>query len=146
LAAPAIDGATKTDMKNETKLKHTPAPWHEAKLGDVNRMFIYTDWHKDEDGADRRDEIAIIDTVQNAYPCLPEATAQANARLIAAAPDLLDALMHVVALLHATYDALDEYVAANDGMLRNPLGNKRVQDIADMATDALTKAIGETQE
>ena len=133
-------------MKLETKLKHTPAPWHEVKLGDVNRMFIYTDWHKDEDGADRRDEIAIIDTATTAYTCLPEATAQANARLIAAAPDLLDALMHVVALLHATHNALGEFVQTGDHVMRNPLDNKRVQDIADMATDALTKAIGENQE
>jgi hypothetical protein len=121
-------------MKLETKLKHTPAPWHEVKLGDVNRMFIYTDWHKDEDGADRRDEIAIIDTVQNAYPCLPEATAQANARLIAAAPDLLDALMQATILLKHAHDgdpALESQYAV---------------ETADAMTAALTKAIGENQE
>ena len=118
-------------MKLETKLKHTPGPWSLAdhSLG-VEIM------HTRQDG------------LSEAHACLHGSynTSEANARLIAAAPDMLDALMHVVALLHATHAALDEYVAAGDDMLRNPLNNKRVQDIADMATDALTKAIGETQE
>ena len=138
-------GQQKTNMKNETKLKHTPAPWHEAKLGDVHRTFIYTDWHKDEDGADRRDEIAIIDTVQNAYPCLPEATAQANARLIAAAPDLLDALSEMVAVMHALWDHQEELCKSGD-IPRNTMANKPMMNAANMATDALTKAIGENQE
>ena len=134
MAAPAIDGANEkqTDMKLETKLKHTPAPWH--VMGDVNRTFIYTDWHTDEDGADSRDEIAIIDTATIAYTCLPEATAQANARLIAAAPDLLDALMQAGILLkHAHDDA-------------NALESQFAVETADAMTAALTKAIGETQE
>mgnify|MGYP003649683979 CR=1 FL=1 len=120
-------------MKNETKLKHTPAPWQLSTIDGEDCLMV-------GGGDDGSMIVADIRTDD------PHDVVEANARLIAAAPDLLDALMHVVALLHATYDALDEYVAANDGMLRNPLGNKRVQDIADMATDALTKAIGETQE
>ena len=120
-------------MKNETKLKHTPAPWQLSTIDGEDCLMV-------GGGDDGSMIVADIRTDD------PHDVVESNARLIAAAPDLLDALMHVVALLHATYDALDEYVAANDGMLRNPLGNKRVQDIADMATEALTKAIGETQE
>ena len=121
-------------MKLETKLKHTPGPWrvdHQVKRTTAGTQFI---------------QVVDKDDVEVSYIYLYKDTAEANARLVAAAPDLLDALMHVVALLHATYDALDEYVAAGDDMLRNPLNNKRVQDIADMATDALNKAIGENQE
>ena len=127
-------------MKLETKLKHTPAPWHVSPddAHHPKRLFVYTDWHKhgrwDEDGADRRDEIAIIDTVENAHPCLPEDTAQANARLIAAAPDLLDALMKATILLkHAHDDA-------------SALESQFAVETADEMGAALTKAIGENQE
>tara|TARA_Y100001963_G_scaffold151528_1_gene234532 strand:+ start:451 stop:831 length:381 start_codon:yes stop_codon:yes gene_type:complete len=126
-------------MKLETKLKHTPGPWRAPWLHSKRLQYSIDGGPCEDANTDPLDWVRIQLTGD------AEALA-ANARLVAAAPDLLDALMHVVALLHATYDALDEYVAAGDDMLRNPLNNKRVQDIADMATDALNKAIGENQE
>lgn len=120
-------------MKLETKLKHTPAPWKWGKpLDALNPSSPWPMLQSDDPDAGW--------IAMTADPDGPDA------RLIAAAPDLLDALMHVVALLHATHNALGEFVQTGDHVMRNPLDNKRVQDIADMATDALTKAIGENQE
>ena len=121
-------------MKLETKLKHAPAPWHvdhQVRSTNVGTQFI---------------QVVDKDDVEVSDIYLYKDTAQANARLIAAAPELLDALSALVAVMHATYDKLDEYVASGDHVNRNPLANKQVQDIADMATDALTKAVGENQE
>ena len=120
-------------MKLETKLKHTPAPWQLSTIDGEDCLMV-------GGGDDGSMIVADIRTDD------PHDVVEANARLIAAAPDLLDALMHVVALLHATHNALGEFVQTGDHVMRNPLDNKRVQDIADMATDALTKAIGENQE
>ena len=128
-------------MKLETKLKHTPAPW---------QLSTTEEWNYNRHGClmvgggdDGSDIVALIRT--NCSDVCTDSES-ANARLIAAAPELLDALMHVVALLHATHNALGEFVQTGDHVMRNPLDNKRVQDIADMATDALNKAIGENQE
>ena len=64
----------------------------------------------------------------------PHGVVAANARLIAAAPDLLDALMQATILLkHACDDA-------------NALESQYAVETADAMTAALTKAIGETQE
>ena len=125
-------------MKLETKLKHTPAPWQLSTIDGEDCLMV--------GGGD--DGSMIVADIRTDFTMWsnPHDVVAANARLIAAAPELLDALMHVVAVLYATHNALDEYVAAGDDMLRNPLANKQVQDIADMATDALNKAIGENQE
>jgi len=126
-------------MKLETKLKHTPAPWQL-----LQRITIDGEDCLMVGGGD--DGSMIVADIRTRFSDVYSESESANARLIAAAPELLDALSAMVAVMHATYDKLDEYVAAGDDMLRNPLANKQVQDIADMATDALTKAIGENQE
>ena len=125
-------------MKLETKLKHTPAPW---------QLSTTEEWNYNRHGClmvgggdDGSDIVALIRT--NCSDVCTDSES-ANARLIAAAPELLDALSAMVAVMHATYDKLDEYVASGDHVNRNPLANKQVQAVADMATDALTKAIGE---
>lgn len=123
-------------MKLETKLKHTPAPWQLSTIDGEDCLMV--------GGGD--DGSMIVADIRTRFSDVYSESESANARLIAAAPELLDALSAIVAVMHATYDKLDEYVAAGDDMLRNPLANKQVQDIADMATDALTKAIGENQE
>ena len=106
-------------MKLETKLKHTPGPWSLAdhSLG-VEIM------HTRQDG------------LSEAHACLHGSynTSEANARLIAAAPDLLDALMKATILLkHACDDA-------------DALESQFAVETADEMTAALTKAIGENQE
>ena len=125
-------------MKLETKLKHTPAPW---QLSTITSSEMYTIDGEDCLMVGGGDDGSMI--VADIRTDDPRYVVAANARLIAAAPELLDALSAMVAVMHATYDKLDEYVAAGDDMLRNPLANKQVQAVADMATDALTKAIGE---
>tara|TARA_Y100001973_G_C5194638_1_gene333377 strand:+ start:2210 stop:2572 length:363 start_codon:yes stop_codon:yes gene_type:complete len=116
--------------------KHTPAPWEHLAIPHNRATSVQYEIVSD-------DSMSIAYTTHHVYEADMN---EANARLIAAAPDLLDALSALVAVMHATYDKLDEYVAAGDDMLRNPLANKKVQSVADMATDALNKAIGENQE
>ena len=111
-------------MKLETKLKHTRAPWHvdhDAKRTMVGSLFIQV---KDEHNVDISDIYLGGNSDMN----------EANARLIAAAPELLDALMQATLLLkHAHDDA-------------NALDSQFAVETADEMTAALTKAIGETQE
>jgi hypothetical protein len=112
-------------MKIETKLKHTPAPW---------QLSTIVGWLDGEDclmvggGDDGSMIVADIRTDDPRY------VVAANARLIAAAPDLLDALMQALLLLkHACDDA-------------NALRSQYAGETADAMGAALTKAIGETQE
>ena len=109
-------------MKLETKLKHAPAPWHvdhQVRSTNVGTQFI---------------QVVDKDDVEVSDIYLYKDTAQANARLIAAAPDLLDALMQATILLkHAHDDA-------------NALESQYAVETADAMTAALTKAIGENQE
>ena len=129
-------GQQKTDIKNETKLKHTPAPWQLSTIDGEDCLMV--------GGGD--DGSMIVADIRTRFSDVYSESESANARLIAAAPDLLDALSAMVAVMHATYDKLGEFVQTGDHVMRNPLANKQVQDIADMATDALNKAIGENQE
>ena len=129
-------GQQKTDMKLETKLKHTPAPW---------QLSTIVGWLDGEDclmvggGDDGSMIVADIRTDDPRY------VVAANARLIAAAPDLLDALSAMVAVMHALWDHQEELCKSGD-IPRNTMANKPMMNAANMATDALTKAIGETQE
>ena len=68
-------------MKLETKLKHTLAPWHVDHK--VQRTTVGTQFIQVVD----KDDVEVSDIY------LYKDTAQANARLIAAAPELLAALM-----------------------------------------------------
>ena len=133
MAAPAIDGATKTDMKNETKLKHTPAPWKWGNALDA-RQSNGSPWPMLQ--SDDPDAGWIAMTADPDGP---------DARLIAAAPELLDALSEMVAVMHALWDHQEELCKSGD-IPRNTMANKPMMNAANMATDALTKAIGENQE
>ena len=120
-------GQQKTNMKNETKLKHTPAPW-EAPWEHPKRVQYSIDGGPCGDA-----DIDPLDWVHIQVTGDAGAIA-ANARLIAAAPDLLDALMQAGILLkHAHDDA-------------NALESQYAVETADAMTAALTKAIGENQE
>jgi hypothetical protein len=78
--------------------KHTPGPWF---LDDDGRIF---------DTPDRGQLVAEVATADPAEP--PAEEDVANARLIAAAPDLLAALEKVVAISDRKHDAWDEARAA----------------------------------
>ena len=108
-------------MKLETKLKHTPAPWKWGKpLDALNPSSPWPMLQSDDPDAGW--------IAMTADPDGPDA------RLIAAAPELLDALMKATILLkHACDDA-------------NALESQYAVETADAMTAALTKAIGENQE
>ena len=102
-------------MKLETKLKHTPGPW---QWGQRNG----SPWPVLQSGDPDAGWIAMT-----AAPDGPDA------RLIAAAPDMLDALMQATILLKHACDG-------------HALESQYAVETADAMTAAITKAIGETQE
>ena len=117
-------------MKLETKLKHTPGPWKpmyitnamDGKL--IEDVPIY-------DGSDKL--IASLEIKDQCGSELCDDVVAANARLIAAAPDMLDALMQATILLKHACDG-------------HALESQYAVETADAMTAAITKAIGETQE
>jgi hypothetical protein len=115
-------------------MSHTPGPWR--KCGGATPP--YTAVHSS------RGYIVFVmadaGTVEHGKPIDAPSMdeQQANARLIAAAPDLLDALQSLLIYLTSEEDALN-YAAANDGRC-NPY------DVASVAArKAIAKAIGATQ-
>lgn len=66
--------------------KHTPGPWKREAFGI---------WHTNEKGENRRVACAEIDRGEGPYKPSDEGEVVANARLIAAAPELLAALRFV---------------------------------------------------
>lgn len=76
--------------------KHTPGPWEHVGDGDVMAPFDATDkWY-----------VAI------AYDGLPDGQHEANARLIAAAPDLLESLEAVIKVADRDTDVFNRAKAA----------------------------------
>ena len=124
-------------MKLETKLKHTPAPWQLSTIDGEDCLMV--------GGGD--DGSMIVADIRTDFTMWsnPHDVVAANARLIAAAPDLLDALSAMVAVMHALWDHQEELCKSGD-IPRNTMANKPMMNAANMATDALTKAIGENQE
>ena len=122
-------------MKLETKLKHTPAPWQLSTIDGEDCLMV--------GGGD--DGSMIVADIRTRFSDVYSESESANARLIAAAPDLLDALSAMVAVMHALWDHQEELCKSGD-IPRNTMANKPMMNAANMATDALTKAIGENQE
>ena len=94
------------------EVKHTPRPWKIEGRSILGRCFTGTYCN-------------ICDKVRGGSP----EQAEANARLIAAAPELLEALREVVALSDRKHDAWDKAKAAiakTEGIrLENPKGETK---------------------
>ena len=121
-------------IANNMKTKHTNGPWY------VDGKFPHHGLHV----VTKNNEcLATIHCGDN-DPIFAEAyveTSRANARLMAAAPDLLTAVQQLVATLHSTYDVFED-LCKTGNMSANPLDSHVVQDIADQAADALEQATG----
>lgn len=86
-----------------SEAKHTPGPWEAEKFGAI---------HGGEDQqyfrGRRRSQVATACLAGNIH----DDERDANARLIAAAPDLLEALKEVIALSDRKHEAWDKAKAA----------------------------------
>lgn len=102
------------------KPQHTPAPWKAAK-SDVSRMLLIWDTQMEKDSP------KLLATVSTKDVGMEQA--EANAHLIAAAPDLLKAL------------ELIQYHTAAHKMIDDPIYSK----INALATKAIAKAKGGQQ-
>ena len=113
-------------MKLETKLKHTPAPWEHLAIPHNRATSVQYEIVSD-------DSMSIAFTRESPWEKDdPEADMnEANARLIAAAPDLLDALRFIAREIATTPHELDDAL----------LGIIKI-----ISYKAITKAIGKNQE
>ena len=133
-------------IANNMKTKHTNGPWKVADKkirtltgGELIQVMktefkLTSQAHGPSVPRDVSSEIADV--------YLHTENAHANARLIAAAPELLTAVQQLVATLHSTYDVFEDLRKTGDSVGINPLDNHVVQDIADQAADALEQATG----
>jgi hypothetical protein len=132
-------------IANNMKTKHTNGPWKVADKkirtltgGELIQVMktefkLTSQAHGPSVPRDVSSEIADV--------YLHTENAHANARLIAAAPELLTAVQQLVATLHNTYDVFED-LCKTGNMSANPLDSHVVQDIADQAADALEQATG----
>lgn len=98
--------------------KHTPGPWEACKVGD------YGDY-------DGQCLVVLGDDMRVAVTLGSDKTAKANASLIAAAPDLLDALREIA----------DDYAGRFD--MASPSTNPGMKYVVSQARAAIAKATGE---
>ncbi len=92
-----------------SEVKHTPGPWHCTPEADLPRIGVYA-------GKDDEDDEAIICDVTD-EDLKVDGENEANARLIAAAPDLLEALEIVQngingSLVHGIPEKLERRIKA----------------------------------
>lgn len=111
-----------------SEAKHTPGPWEVATAGSGTRLggFILNEYFVRRPGDDVAIAADIVDP-ETSTPCAD------NARLIGAAPDLLEALQEAVALA-------DKNVAMFSG---KPNRTPRCQASYDKCVAAIQKATGE---
>lgn len=118
------------------KTQHTPGPWHTP--GEVFKPMNYgrprSEYHNPEayraigigNGASHIGYVSVTG-------CVPESEAQANARLIAAAPDLLQALQRLQKQIRDKYADHGLDWTENDS------------DAYEQASAAIARATGQTQ-
>ena len=122
-------------MKLETKLKHTRGPWEPLYVSNALDGKLSDDYDVDVYGGDQPDGLGLlvaklpIKDQNDILICEDEV--RANARLIAAAPDLLDALRFIAREIATTPHELDDAL----------LGIIKI-----ISYKAITKAIGKNQE
>lgn len=121
---------------------HTPGPWTARQdCRSYRNRGVFSGGNPDQSGNQNAWAIyghARIATLTESEAWLPQTQIEANARLIAAAPDLLAALV-------ATADALDStrpYLAARDAVAFDAI-HKEVRQAVDSARAAIAKATGE---
>ena len=122
-------------IANNMKTKHINGPWYVDGNMPHHGLHVVTK---------NNECLATIHCGDN-DPIFAKAyveTSRANARLMAAAPDLLTAVQQLVATLHSTYEVFEDLRKSGDSVGINPLDNHVVQDIADQAADALEQATG----
>jgi hypothetical protein len=97
--------------------KHTPGPWTAEPYGDNGR------WEVNSDGKLPWKAIADIRCDHMGADAVNEAEAEANAKLIAAAPELLEAcqaafdLVYRIALKHRESMSQQEYTSTQEALL-----------------------------
>ena len=84
--------------------RHTPGPWEHDGTGLIYSMYV------EEEGGTATFICDVTEDSTHAALCGPTPEEEANARLIAAAPELLEALQSVTHLLEG--DAQDKVLAA----------------------------------
>lgn len=118
-------------------MKHTPKPWHVQLDTTAESLSIEGDPQPIPDYKGNDKYTPIIAIVQDgSFDPNPERL-RANARLIAAAPDLLDALRFLLSDYQETLRAYNEYRETADGMF--PVGE---DNSAKEAREAIAKALG----
>lgn len=110
-------------MDTTSEVKHTPGPWHFVGTN------VYSGIEDPRGGFSQSDQIAICDYMQSAEGKFRHQR-EANARLIAAAPDMLEAL-HLAAELIAH--------CQRDGCPAGPIA------VPSRIRDAIAKATGGNQ-
>jgi hypothetical protein len=93
-----------------TQTKHTPGPW--AVMDNTAEPFGQLLVESERDGA-----VALCYTVERDETAAPLECIE-NARLIAAAPDLLAALQDLLSAIEETYDNRHEIRAAQDAIAK----------------------------
>ena len=85
--------------------KHTPGPWKYSDMKDFDHFAI-----SQEEGAPYTHHSSDVGSAFYMLSCQPKPVAEANARLIAAAPDLLYCLQQIIRDLPTRRDWLDPVI------------------------------------
>jgi hypothetical protein len=115
---------------------HTPGPWfvsHVRGFGSKDRCTHVT--ARDHNSKDIAGDCPIAICHEGASHWDTKFPHQANARLIAAAPDLLDAA-------EAALDDMDEWLAISDSLTRAGFNMDDMQERADKLRAAIARAKG----
>jgi len=129
-------------MKLETKLKHTRGSWKPLYVTNAMDGTLSDKYDVDVYGGDQPNGVDLlvaklpIKDQNDILICEDEV--RANARLIAAAPDLLDALMKATLVLHSAFE--------KSMPLQTPYMKQFAEETPAEMRAALTKANGENQE